>query len=127
VLKISAAGIRLYALAILLSVLGSGVVLACPNCKDTLANDPAQAGLVRGFFWSIMFMVSMPFLVFGGISAYFYWEVRRAKAAMQLSAGNDANAPIVSSPFADSGSAIKAGLQTDSDSRREVEEPVGAL
>ena len=53
---------------------------ACPTCKDNLANDPAAANLVRGYAYSIMFMLSMPPLIFGGLSAYFYWEVQKAKA-----------------------------------------------
>ena len=54
---------------------------ACPSCKDSLAqNDPARASLVRGYFWSILFMMSMPFLIFSGLSGYFYWQIRRARA-----------------------------------------------
>jgi heme/copper-type cytochrome/quinol oxidase subunit 2 len=58
----------------------AGVASACPTCKDNLAHDPATANLARGFYYSILFMVSMPFLIFGGMSAYFYWEVRKARA-----------------------------------------------
>ena len=53
---------------------------ACPTCKDNLAHDPAAAGLVRGYAYSILFMLSMPPLIFGSLCAYFYWEVRRARA-----------------------------------------------
>jgi O-methyltransferase involved in polyketide biosynthesis len=60
---------------------------ACPTCKDNLANDPAAANLVRGYAYSIMFMLSMPPLIFGSLCAYFYWEVRKAKArAARISA-----------------------------------------
>jgi len=52
---------------------------ACPTCKDNLAHDPAAAGLVRGYAYSILFMLSMPPLIFGSLCAYFYWEVRRAR------------------------------------------------
>jgi hypothetical protein len=55
--------------------------LGCPTCKDTLAqNDPARANLVRGYFWSILFMMSMPFLILGGLSTYLYFLVRGARA-----------------------------------------------
>lgn len=54
--------------------------LACPTCKDQLAHDPASANLARGYAYSILFMLSMPPLIFGSLCAYFYWEVRRAKA-----------------------------------------------
>ena len=40
---------------------------ACPGCKEAVA---AQApgdgpGLVDGYFWSILFMMGMPFALFG--------------------------------------------------------------
>jgi heme/copper-type cytochrome/quinol oxidase subunit 2 len=84
-----------------LAVASTAIAFACPNCKDALANDPAQAGLVRGFFWSIMFMVSMPFLIFGGVSLYFYWEVQRAKQARSTALADDSAAVAVDSPFAE--------------------------
>lgn len=54
--------------------------LACPTCKDNMAADPDSANLVRGYFWSILFMMSMPFLILAGLSSYFYWEIRKARA-----------------------------------------------
>ena len=56
------------------------VALGCPTCKNSLAGDPAHSAMVRGYFWSIMFLMSMPFLILGGVSAYFYYEIRRARA-----------------------------------------------
>jgi hypothetical protein len=67
-------------LAIALVLLTCAPLLACPTCKDQLAHDPASANLARGFYYSILFMLSMPPLVFGSLAAYFYWEVRKAKA-----------------------------------------------
>src|SRR6476660_2175195 len=58
----------------------AGVVQACPTCKENLAQDPAAAGLVQGYFWSILFMLSMPYLIFTGLASYFYYEVRRARS-----------------------------------------------
>jgi heme/copper-type cytochrome/quinol oxidase subunit 2 len=72
--------------AVLLSV---AIAAACPTCKDNLAHDPASANLVRGYAYSILFMLSMPPLIFSGLSAYFYWEVRKAKAR-QAKADQDA-------------------------------------
>jgi hypothetical protein len=59
------------------------IAAACPTCKDQLAHDPASAGLVRGYAYSILFMLSMPPLIFGSLCAYFYWEVRRARTQAQ--------------------------------------------
>jgi heme/copper-type cytochrome/quinol oxidase subunit 2 len=72
--------ITIGAAAILAALLLAGMASACPTCKDNLASDPASASLVRGYAYSILFMLSMPPLIFGGLSAYFYWEVRRARA-----------------------------------------------
>jgi hypothetical protein len=54
-----------------------------------LATDPAQAGLVRGIFWSILFLLSMPFLIFATLSGYFYWLIRRARAVAPASVLTD--------------------------------------
>ena len=53
---------------------------ACPNCKENLAGDPTAEGLAQGFYYSILFMISMVFLTFGSLSAYFYYLVRRHEA-----------------------------------------------
>jgi hypothetical protein len=67
-------------LATVALLLIQAAAIACPTCKESLAqNDPAHATLVRGYFWSIVFMMSMPFLILGGLSALFWWEVRKAK------------------------------------------------
>jgi len=55
--------------------------LACPGCKEGLAaNDPAGVRSARGYFWSILFMLSMPPAILCTLSGYFYYEVRRARA-----------------------------------------------
>jgi hypothetical protein len=72
---------RVLVLACVAALLLSGdVALACPTCKDNMAHDPASANLVRGYAYSIMFLLSMPPLIFGSLCAYFYWEVRKARA-----------------------------------------------
>jgi len=52
---------------------------ACPSCKAALANQEGRGDLVSGFFYSILFMLSMPFAIFGSFSGYFYYLVRRAR------------------------------------------------
>ena len=59
-----------------------GLLSACPTCKEGLS--ASGFNLVRGFGWSIIFMMSMPFLVLGGISSYFYLEVRKARRQRDL-------------------------------------------
>ena len=67
----------------------AGVAEACPTCKDQLAADPAAHNIARGYFWSILFMLSMPILIFTGLGSYFYWEVRRAYAQQALEEKTD--------------------------------------
>jgi hypothetical protein len=39
---------------------------ACPNCKEAVAAQPGEAArLKNGYYYSIIFMVSMPFLLLG--------------------------------------------------------------
>lgn len=58
----------------------ANVVEACPTCKDGLTNSHDQAKLIQGYFWSIVFMMSMPFLILFGLGGYFYYLVRTAQA-----------------------------------------------
>jgi hypothetical protein len=56
------------------------LVHACPTCKEGLASGGNSPNLVRGFGWSIIFMLSMPFLILGGLGSYFYLLIRREQA-----------------------------------------------
>jgi hypothetical protein len=70
----------LVAIGLLLVLAVESVASACPTCKDTLAaNDPNRENLVRGYFYSILFMLSMPFLIFTSLCGYFYYEVCKAR------------------------------------------------
>ena len=68
---------KTFVLALVVALLGAGVLHACPTCKEGLNEDGGN--LVRGYFWSIMFMMSMPFLILTGLSGMFYLDVRRAR------------------------------------------------
>jgi len=74
--------------AVAIALLLHGAAHACPMCSESLAqNDPHSAGLVRGYFWSIVFMMSMPFVIFFTLGGYFWYQIRRARrlqAAAQL-------------------------------------------
>ena len=55
---------------------------ACPSCKEALASGSGEGGdLVRGYFWSIIFMMSMPFAIVTCFGTSMYVAVRRARAA----------------------------------------------
>lgn len=75
----------LAAFALLLSSLGSSA-WACPTCTQGMEHDPAVMAMARGYFWSILFMMSMPFLIAGGLGTYFYLEIRKARRRAELMA-----------------------------------------
>jgi len=82
---------RFTKLALFLLVVGCLLAFAsdswsCPTCKDGISDGGNSANLVRGYFWSIVFMMSMPFLILGGLSTYLYLEVRKAKRVREIHA-----------------------------------------
>lgn len=53
----------IFALALLL--LNASSVGACPNCKEAVAAQPAEvAAMARGFNYSVLFMLAVPFSLF---------------------------------------------------------------
>jgi len=55
-------------------------LLACPTCKDGLAeSDPVSQAQARGFFYSILFMMAMPFVIIGTFGGAAYWSIRKAR------------------------------------------------
>lgn len=53
---------------------------ACPTCKDAIAqNDPQHQQMVKGYFYSILFMMSMPFVVVGTFGGMAYLSIKRAR------------------------------------------------
>ena len=71
--------------ALLLVVLCCSVAAACPNCSDGLADQTGGGDMVAGYFWSILFMMGMPFTIFTGIGGYMYLEVRKARKRQEKS------------------------------------------
>lgn len=74
------------AAVLVLLLLLPAMAVACPSCKQALASQEGGGDLVQGFFWSILFMVSMPFTILGVFSGCMYLAVRRARAANQAAA-----------------------------------------
>ena len=58
-----------------LSVLLPNSLNACPACKNL------DESIARGFNWSVLFMMAMPFTVVGVIGGSVYYYFRRANAA----------------------------------------------
>lgn len=56
------------------------VAWACPTCREGLADNPQGQSLATGFYYSILFMMSMPFIVLGTLVSFAYRSVQRAKS-----------------------------------------------
>jgi hypothetical protein len=77
------------ALVVALVVLMAGVASACPTCKDGVAqNDPQGQSIAAGYYYSILFMMSMPYIVLGTFGSLAYLSIRRARQAQLASAGD---------------------------------------
>jgi hypothetical protein len=83
-----------FRLAAVLVVVVALVVMAdasgCPNCKDGVnTSDPAGLNVARGYFYSILFMLAMPFTLAGSFGAYVWREMRRQKKLGHIVPGDE--------------------------------------
>jgi len=77
-----------YILTLLIFALVLGVAtdaLACPTCKDGMS-DPASQATARGYFYSILFMMAMPFVIIGTFGSAAYFSIRRAREQQSVQA-----------------------------------------
>lgn len=73
---------RIVLVIVLLAVLVPALASACPLCKEAKADTDYAGGtasLPHGFYYSILLMVSAPFLVVGGL-IFRIWLARRRLA-----------------------------------------------
>ena len=55
--------------------------LGCPTCKEGVAqNDPQYQSMAAGYYYSILFMMSMPFIILTTFGSFAYRSVKRAQA-----------------------------------------------
>ena len=60
---------------------------ACPTCKDGLGHaDPQGRSIAAGYYYSILFMMSMPFIILTTFGSFAYRSVRKAQAAREAAA-----------------------------------------
>lgn len=72
-------------LSLLFWVVLAGIAAACPTCREGLADaDPQGKSLAAGFYYSILFMMSMPFAILGTFCGLAYLSIRRAKARQAM-------------------------------------------
>lgn len=76
----SATQLLTFGLLIVLVLFVTSEGWACPTCKDGVSTGANHQGMVKGYFFSILFMMSMPFFILSAMCTYFYFLVRRARA-----------------------------------------------
>ncbi|MBL9161329.1 MAG: hypothetical protein JNL18_01170 [Planctomycetaceae bacterium] len=68
-------------LALLVVAVFNDVATACPTCREGLAeNDPHGQSMAAGYYYSILFMMSMPFIILTTFGSVCYRTVKRAQA-----------------------------------------------
>lgn len=70
-----------FLLSLAILFLSDVISYACPNCKDALGTEAAKS-LAQGYYWSILFMLSLPFLLSGFI-AFKIIRANRSKKSTQ--------------------------------------------
>ena len=80
------------ALGIAVAVVGvCNLASACPTCKDSVAqNDPHYQSMAKGYYYSILFMMSTPYIVLATFGSCAYYSIRRAR--QRQTAAEDASA-----------------------------------
>ncbi len=77
-------------------LMASGEASACPTCKDGVAeSDPEGMNLARGYFYSILIMLAMPFTLAGSFGAYVWREMRRQERARLAGDAAEASLPTL--------------------------------
>lgn len=79
-----------FVLAFVVAVMACGTVHACPTCADGLAqNDPGHQSVAAGICYSVVFMMSMPYLILATFCSFAYLSIRRAQGRQALEGGDD--------------------------------------
>lgn len=60
------------------------VAFGCPTCGNSI--EHSGGNLATGFYWSILFMMSMPFVILGGLSLLCWLEIRKARRTAEAAA-----------------------------------------
>jgi len=55
------------------------MVEACPLCSQALDGQAKYGNLPLAYMWSILFMMSMPFLLLGSFGTYMYYQICKAR------------------------------------------------
>jgi heme/copper-type cytochrome/quinol oxidase subunit 2 len=73
---------RLAAILVLVALLLPALLSACPLCKEAEADTPGgSASLGRGFYYSILLMIAVPWTAVGTVAFLIFRKRRRGWAA----------------------------------------------
>lgn len=71
----------LVAMSVGLTLALAGAAMACPTCGEGLMQaDPHAQSIAAGYKYSIIFMVTMPYLCLGTLASIAYYSIHRARA-----------------------------------------------
>jgi uncharacterized membrane protein len=71
------------------------VASACPTCKDSVAqNDPQYQSMARGYYYSILFMLSMPFVIVTAFGTFAYRAYKQAEVQRSAATTPSTAAPL---------------------------------
>ena len=76
-LKARFARLLIPAVAMVLALGVGSAASACPSCQAALGGDESQGDLARGIYYSILFMMSMPFAIVGTFGTLAYRTIKR--------------------------------------------------
>jgi len=92
--SLNAALRQLVPVLLIVAVAAGAEALGCPNCKDAVnTSDPDGLNIARGYFYSILLMLAMPFTLVSSFGAYVWREMRRQKAAAAAGETQEHSAP----------------------------------
>lgn len=76
---------RVAAVCLLAAILLPALVSACPLCKEAEADTPGgSASLGRGFYYSILLMIAVPWTAVGTVAFLIFRKRRRDRSSAHL-------------------------------------------
>jgi hypothetical protein len=72
--------LMMFATSLLAVIALTGNAWGCPTCKSAISgDDPVSVARATGYFYSILFMMSMPFVIIGTFGGLAYFTIRKAR------------------------------------------------
>ena len=76
------AAVRIAVVVLLVALLAPALAAACPLCKEAEADTPGgSASLGRGFYYSILLMIAVPWTAVGTVAFLIFRKRRRDRSS----------------------------------------------